>query len=70
MVRRGSTVRVRQRALQAPHVGAFLVQADLLFVARAVGMVPHATSTLLRATEEVSERFPILGEADGQQQHD
>jgi hypothetical protein len=38
MVRRGSTVRVRQRALQDPRSRGFSVQNDLLFVARAVGM--------------------------------
>jgi hypothetical protein len=41
MVRKGSPVRVRQRALQkAPHLGGFLVQADLLIVEGAVGMEP------------------------------
>src|SRR5205823_5108999 len=40
MVRRGSTVRVRQRALQNPRSRGFFVQDDLLFVVRAVGMEP------------------------------
>src|SRR6266699_4858066 len=40
MVRRGSTVRVRQRALQNPRSWGFFVQNDLLFVVRAVGMEP------------------------------
>jgi hypothetical protein len=38
MVRRGSTVRVRQRALQKRRTRGFSVQDDLLFVVRAVGM--------------------------------
>ena len=40
MVRSGSTVRVRQRALQNPRSRGFSVQDDLLFVVRAVGMEP------------------------------
>src|SRR6266487_2636252 len=43
MVRRGSTVRVRQRALQKRRTSAlspFLVQVDLLLVERAVDMEP------------------------------
>ena len=43
MVRRGSTVRVRQRALQKRRTSAlsrFLVQIHLLLVERAVGMEP------------------------------
>jgi hypothetical protein len=40
MVWRGSTVRVRQRALQKRRNRRFLVQTDLLRVERAVGMEP------------------------------
>jgi hypothetical protein len=40
MVRRGSTVRVRQRALKSAARRRFLVQIDLLRVDRAVGMEP------------------------------
>jgi hypothetical protein len=40
MVRRGSTVRVRQRALQKRRKSRFFVQIDLLLVERAVGMEP------------------------------
>src|ERR1041385_3832313 len=40
MVRRGSTVRVRQRALRKRRTSALLVQVDLLNVERAVGMEP------------------------------
>jgi hypothetical protein len=40
MVRRGSTVRVRQRALQKRRNRRFLVQTDLLRVERAVSMEP------------------------------
>src|SRR3954463_13129847 len=59
MVRRGSTVRVRQRALQNPRSRGFSVQGDLLFVARAVGMEPfmELSRTRLdnfRAKEEVA----------------
>jgi hypothetical protein len=36
MVRRGSTVRVRQRALQKPRKRGFLIQIDLRLIARAV----------------------------------
>jgi hypothetical protein len=58
MVRRGSTVRVRQRALQNPRSPGFSVQDDLLFVARAVGMEPFMELSrtrldLFRAKEEV-----------------
>jgi hypothetical protein len=38
MVRRGSTVRVRQRALQKPRSRGFFIQSDLLDVERAVGV--------------------------------
>src|SRR5579862_3078441 len=40
MVRRGSTVRVRQRALQNPRSRGFFVQRDLQAQQRAVGMEP------------------------------
>ena len=40
MVRRGSTVRVRQRALQKPRTSGFCVQADLQVGPYAVGMEP------------------------------
>jgi hypothetical protein len=40
MVRRGSTVRVRQRALQNPRTSAIRVQADLQVQPCAVGMEP------------------------------
>jgi hypothetical protein len=40
MVRRGSTVRVRQRALQRPANGGLCSQIDLQCVLRAVGMDP------------------------------
>jgi hypothetical protein len=39
-VRRGSTVRVRQRACKSAARGRFLVQADLVDAERAVGMEP------------------------------
>src|SRR5690349_3206934 len=65
MVRRGSTVRVRQRALQNPRRSRGIsVQKDLLFVARAVGMEPfmelfaHATRPLPR---QRGGRMPRLG---------
>jgi hypothetical protein len=38
MVRRGSTVRVRQRALQKRRKSGFRVQVDLLVAERAVGV--------------------------------
>jgi hypothetical protein len=38
MVRRGSTVRVRQRALQTPRKSGLFVRIDLLLVDRAVAM--------------------------------
>ena len=40
MVRRGSTVRVRQRALQNPRSEAFFFQLDLQIAQVAVGMEP------------------------------
>jgi hypothetical protein len=40
MVRRGSTVRARQRALQSAAGRRFLVQDNLLVVERAVDMEP------------------------------
>ena len=40
MVRRGSTVRIRQRALQKPRKRAFLLRDDLQNRQRAVGMEP------------------------------
>jgi hypothetical protein len=40
MVRRGSTVRVRQRACRIPACRGFFVHVDLLQIERAVGMEP------------------------------
>jgi hypothetical protein len=55
MVRRGSTVRVRQRALQKPRTLGFLARIDLLLVEHAVG-VEHVVEQ--SAFEEPSR--PIL----------
>jgi hypothetical protein len=40
MVRRGSTVRVRQRALQNPRKSGFIFRVDLHALQYAVGMEP------------------------------
>src|SRR6266540_2989534 len=40
MVRRGSTVRVRQRALQKPRMTGFLFRIDLQVLERGAGMEP------------------------------
>jgi len=40
MVRRGSTVRVRQRACKIPAQAGFFIQNNLLLTQRAVGMEP------------------------------
>jgi hypothetical protein len=40
MVRRGSTVRVRQRALQKPRITGFLFRIDLQVLERGAGMEP------------------------------
>jgi hypothetical protein len=69
MVRRGSTVRVRQRALcKSPGNRGFLVQVDLAFVACAVGMEHvvqqsglHGLSVHRRKTQKRSLSVCIAG---------
>ena len=62
MVRRGSTVRVRQRALQNPRTRGFFVQDDLLFVARAVGMEPFMELSSKRGRAELSARPLVVAQ--------
>src|SRR5579862_5359131 len=66
MVRRGSTVRVRQRALQKRRTSGFCVQDDLLFVVRAVGMEPfmELSRRERRASSVVAPSGPLSARPD------
>src|SRR5437899_9433647 len=60
MVRRGSTVRVRQRALQRTRKGGFLFREDLHDLQHAVGMEPFWSLQTRNADARARKRAGML----------
>ena len=69
MVRRGSAVRVRKRALQKPRKRGFCVQIDLRFVERAAGVDLVVEQSVLNRTQQPTSKdakdLSERGEAEG-----